>query len=105
MYIWKIAQIYLRRGDIGVDFFTGSLTCFLDFGLLLVEHDLACLDGTAFWQSELRPRDRTGFSDDLEEEAGLEGMSKRPRCMFLVCKALTFSVSVQPFGAEDAIAI
>jgi hypothetical protein len=105
MYVWKIDQTYLGRGHIGVDVFTGSLTCLLDLGLLLVEHDLACLDGTAFRQSELRPRDRTSFGDDLEEEAGLENVSKKARWMFLVGEALTFSVSVQPFGAEDAIAI
>jgi hypothetical protein len=67
----KNAQIYLGRGHIGVDVFTGSLTCFLDFLFLFVEHDLACLDGTAFRQSELRPRDWASFGDDLEEEAGL----------------------------------
>jgi hypothetical protein len=79
MYTWKIAQTYLRRGHVGVDVFTGSLTCFLDLGLFLVEHDLACLDGTAFRQSELRPRDRASFGDDLEEETGLQGVSKRSR--------------------------
>jgi hypothetical protein len=44
----EIAQTYLGRGHFGVDVFTGSLTCLLDFLLLLVEHDLACLDGAAF---------------------------------------------------------
>jgi hypothetical protein len=44
----EIAQTYLGRGHFGVNVFTGSLTCLLDFLLLLVEHDLACLDGAAF---------------------------------------------------------
>lgn len=98
------AQTYLGRGDIGVDVLTSSLTCFLDLLFFLVEHDLAGLDGAAFWQSELRPRDRTSFGDDLEEEAGLYNVSSWVRRAFLVAEALTFSVSVQPFGADDAIA-
>jgi hypothetical protein len=65
------AQSYFRRCHNRVDVLTGSLACLLDFLLLFVQHDLACLDGTAFRQSEFRPRDCTSFGDDLEEEAGL----------------------------------
>ena len=71
MYACEIAQTYLGRGHVSVDILTGSLACLLDFLLLFVEHDLACLDGTAFRQSELWPRDWASFSDDLEEETGL----------------------------------
>jgi len=73
------ARTYLGRGHIGVDVLTGSLTCFLDFLFLFVEHDLTSLDGAAFRQSELRPWDRASFGDDLEEEAGLGNVSERAR--------------------------
>jgi hypothetical protein len=69
--IREIVQTYLRRCHIRVEVLTGSLACLLNSLLLFVEHDLACLDGTAFRQSEFRPRDCTSFGDDLEEEAGL----------------------------------
>jgi hypothetical protein len=88
MYACEIAQTYLGRGHISVDVFAGSLTCFLDLLLFLVEHDLAGLDGTAFRQSELRPRDRTSFGDDLEEEAGLWNVSERTQWILQSLKHL-----------------
>ena len=65
------ARTYLGRDHIDVGILSCSFACLLDLLLFFVEHDLACLDGTAFWQGELWPRDWASFGDDLEEEAGL----------------------------------
>ena len=66
--------LYLRSSQVG-DVLASGLACLLDFLLLLVDHDLACLHGAAVRESELWPRNRTGFSDDLEEEADLYSVS------------------------------
>ena len=103
MYACEIAQTYLGRGHISVDVFAGSLTCFLDLLLFLVEHDLAGLDGTAFRQSELRPRDRTSFGDDLEEEAGLWNVSERTQWILQSLKHLPSQCRSNPLERKTPL--
>ena len=61
---------YHRRSEVG-DVLARSLARLLDLLLLLVEHDLARLHGTALRKVELRPRNRTRLGDDLEQETEL----------------------------------
>lgn len=48
-----------------------SLLRFANLGLLLVDHDLNCLQRATLWQLQLDPWDGSHLGDDLEENADL----------------------------------
>ena len=92
-------MIYSRRSQVG-GVLARSLACLLDLLLLLVDHDLARLHGAAFGEVELRPRDRTSFGDDLEEETDLYCVSWSPACLS-VGDDFSYLISVGPaFGGS-----
>ena len=93
------AMTYHRRVQVG-DVLACRLARLLDLLLLLVDHDLARLCGTAFRECELRPRNRTSPGDDLEEETDLYGVSWSSTCLSLG-DAFSYLLSVGPtFGGS-----
>lgn len=93
------ALTYHRRSQVG-DVLASSLACLLDLLLLLVDHDLARLHGTALGEVELRPRNRTSLGDDLEEETDLYGVSWSSACLSLG-DAISYLLGVGPtFGGS-----
>ena len=88
---------YHGRAQVG-DVLACGLARLLDLLLLLVDHDLARLCGTAFREGELRPRNRTCLGDDLEEETDLYGVSWISACF---SDALSYLLGVGPtFGGS-----
>lgn len=87
---------YHWRSQVG-DVLACGLARLLDLLLLLIDHDLARLHGTALGEVELRPRNWTGSGDDLEEETDLCGVSWCS-ARFSLDGSHTFSASVQPLA-------
>jgi hypothetical protein len=95
---WTNGVLAYHRGVQVGDVLACGLARLLDLLLLLVDHDLARLCGTAFREGELRPRNRTSPGDDLEEETDLYGVSWSSACLRLG-DAFSYLLGVGPtFG-------